>query len=107
MGARLLSHLITFNNMVLRGEVPDFIIAIFYGVTIRALMKNDGGVHPVAVGNILRRLATKVGIKPLSRGLGQELRSVQLGFSTKEEREVAAAHANRANFGGCDNTSPS
>ena len=100
-GARLLSRLTEFTNMVLRGEVPDFVITTFFGASISALMKKDGGIRPIAVGNTLRRLATKVGVKPLSVRLGQELRPIQLGFSTKGGCE-AAAHAARAYLTSCN-----
>jgi len=69
-GARLLSRLTEFTNMVLRGEVPDFIVTTFFGASISALIKKDGGIRPIAVENTLRRLATKIGVKPLSARLG-------------------------------------
>jgi hypothetical protein len=56
--------------MVLRGEVPDFIVTTFFGASISALIKKDGGIRPIAVGNTLRRFATKIGVKPLSARLG-------------------------------------
>ena len=99
-GARLLSRLTEFTNMVLRGEVPDFIVTTFFGASISALIKKDGGIRPIAVGNTLRRLATKIGVKPLSARLGQELRPVQLGFSTNGGCE-AAAHAARVYLRDC------
>merc|ERR1712120_107041 len=49
---------------------------------------------PIAVGLTLRRLTTKVGLKPLSQGLGSLLRPNQLGYASKGGSE-AAAHAAR------------
>ena len=46
------------------------------------------------MGNTLRRLAVKVGSKPISVSIGESLRPVQLGYSTKGGCE-AAAHAAR------------
>ncbi len=91
-GEKLLETLTKFVNMVLRGEIPDFVTPIFFGASLCALAKKDGGVRPIAVGNTFRRLATKVGLKPLSAGLGQHLRPVQLGFGTSGGCE-AAVHA--------------
>lgn len=64
-GARFLSRLTKFTKLLLRDEVPDFIITTFYGDAISAWMKKDGGVRPIAVGNTLPRLATTVGVKPV------------------------------------------
>ena len=93
-GVRLLASLTEFVNLVLRGEVPDAARSIFYGASLVALRKKDGGVRPIAVGNTLRRLATKVGCKSMSTEIGDSLRPVQLGYSTRGGCE-AAAHAAR------------
>ena len=97
-GVRLLASLTRLVNFVLGGEVPEFAVSVFYGASLCALGKKDGGVRPIAVGNTFRRLATKVGAKPLSSGLGRTLRPVQLGFSTRCGCE-AAAHAARRYLG--------
>ena len=97
-GVRLLASLTEFVNFVLRGEVPDFAKPIFYGATLCALGKKDGGIRPIAVGNTLRRLAAKVGADPMSAGIGEYLRPAQLGFSTRGGCE-AAAHAARRYLG--------
>lgn len=97
-GVRLLASLTELVNVVLGGGVPEFAVSVFYGASLCALGKKDGGVRPIAVGNTLRRLATKVGAKPLSNLLGRTLRPVQLGFSTRCGCE-AAAHAARRYLG--------
>lgn len=79
------------NAVLLRGEVPAAFRAIFLP---SHLSKKDGRVRPIAVGNILRRLAAKVGAHPISSQLGAELRPCQLDLSTKGGCE-AAAHASR------------
>ena len=94
-GVRLLTTLTDFVNAILKGEVPDFAVSTFYGATLCALTKKDGGIRPIAVGNTLRRLAAKVGARPLSHSLGNELRPVQLGFSTKGGCEAATHSARR------------
>ena len=97
-GARLLASLTGFVNLVIGGRVPEFARPVFYGATLCALRKKDGGIRPVAVGSTLRRLATKVGAWPLSPVIGEALQPVQLGFSTRGGCE-AAAHAARAYLG--------
>ena len=99
-GSRLLTALTDFVNFVLWGKVPGFALSTFYGATLCALQKKGGGVRPIAVGNTLRRLATKVGARPLSAALGNELQPVQLGFSCKGGCE-AAAHATRRYLKDC------
>ena len=94
-GVNLLTTLTDFVNAILRGEVPDFAVSTFFGATLCALTKKDGGIRPIAVGNTLRRLAAKVGARPLSHSLGSELRPVQLGYSTKGGCEAAAHSARR------------
>ena len=98
-GERLLASLAEFVNLILRGEVPEFARQIFYGATLCALAKKDGSIRPIAVGCTLRRLATKVGARPLAVQIGESLRPVQLGYSTKGGCE-AAAHAARSYLGG-------
>ena len=98
-GARLLASLTKFTNLLLRGEVPEFARQVFYGARLCALGKKDGGVRPIAAGNVLRRLAAKVGARPSSARLGSELRPIQLGFSTRGGCE-AAVHAARSYLSG-------
>ena len=99
-GSRFLTTLTRFINMILKGEVPGFALATFYGATLCALNKKGGGVRPIAVGNTFRRLATKIGARPLSAALGSELSPVQLGFSCKGGCE-AAVHAARRYLRDC------
>ncbi|PXF39673.1 hypothetical protein BWQ96_10627 [Gracilariopsis chorda] len=97
-GARLLTTLTGFVNLILRGDVPEFARPVFYGATLSALGKKDGGVRPIAVGNTLRRLAVKVGSRPMAASLGESLRPIQLGVSTRGGCE-AAVHATRRYLG--------
>ena len=97
-GARLLTTLTSFVNLILKGDVPEFARTVFYGATLSALGKKDGGVRPIAVGNTLRRLAVKVGSRPMVANLGESLRPIQLGVSTRGGCE-AAAHATRRYLG--------
>ena len=93
-GTRLLTALTSLVNVILKGEVPNFAVPIFYGASLCALAKKDGGVRPIAVGNTIRRLATKVGAHPIMGRLGNEMKPRQLGVCVKGGAE-AAVHAAR------------
>ena len=76
-GSRLLSALTDLINVMLRGKVPQFAVPILYGANECAIRKKkDGGIRPIAVGNILRRFSVKVGSRPIVQSLGEELRPV-------------------------------
>ena len=93
-GNKLLESLTKLANLVLKEKIPEEIRPIFFGANLFALEKKDGGVKPIAVGSALRRLITKVGLKPISRQLGEYLEPNQVGYSSRAGSE-AAAHAAR------------
>ena len=93
-GPRLTKALTSLVNFALRGEIPPSARVAFFGASLTALRKTDGGIRPIAVGSTYRRMATKVGLKPLSAQLGLELRPIQLGYGTPGGCE-AAVHATR------------
>ena len=62
----LLDCLMDFcNNVIFQGLVPTWMCPLFYGATLIALSKSDGGVRPIAVGMTLRRLAAKIAMGKL------------------------------------------
>ena len=86
----LLQSLTLFVNLVLEGGVPVEIRPIFFGESLCALRKKDGGVRPIAIGNTLQRLVLKVAVS-----VYQDRCSNQLGFGVKGGAE-APIHAARA-----------
>ena len=60
VGGSLLASLTNFTNFVLAGKVPEWVRPHFFGASLLAFAKKDGGVRPIAVGVTLRRLAAKV-----------------------------------------------
>ena len=58
------------------------------------MRKKNGGIRPVVVGNVFRRLAAKVGFNAVSRAVSHELLPIQLGVSVKGGVQ-AAVHAVR------------
>ena len=58
---KLINALVSFMNLIVfPGKVPKEICETFYGATLIALSKEDGGVRPIAIGFTLRRLAAKI-----------------------------------------------
>jgi hypothetical protein len=76
------------------GLIPLEISQILYGASLCALSKKDGGIRPIAVGCILRRLAAKIVCTRISEQMGNFLNPLQLGFGTKYGAE-AGAHSAR------------
>ena len=85
-----MSSLTEFVNLLLRGEVLEFALSIIYRANLSGLEKKDNSVLPVAIGCTFRRFAMKVVAKPLSAEIGESLRPVQQGFSTRGGCEAAA-----------------
>ena len=65
---------------------------LLFSLNLTALRKKDGGIRPVAVGNVFRRLVAKAGCYAVSHAVSYELTPIQLGVSLKGEAE-AAVHA--------------
>ena len=102
--SRLLKSLTHFVNLVLDGCVPQEIRSIFFGASLCALRKKDGGVRPIAIGNTLRRLISKVAVRGCAETCSNLLRPNQLGFGVRLGAE-AAVHATRSFIEShCDNT---
>ena len=94
-GSEHLIHSLTnFVNLVVNGEVPAPARPFFFGASLVALNKNDGGVRPIAVGCTLRRLASKCAALSIREEMGALLPPLQLGYGTPMGAE-AAVHATR------------
>ena len=93
-GERLLRALTAFTNLILSGGTPVEIQPIFFGASLIALNKKDGGVRPIAVGCTLRRMVAKTASASVMSRMGLMLAPLQLGYGTKLGAE-AAVHATR------------
>jgi len=47
-------------KLVLADGVPQEVRLVFFVASLQAISKKDGGLKPIAVGLILRRLASKI-----------------------------------------------
>jgi Reverse transcriptase (RNA-dependent DNA polymerase) len=92
-GDKLVEAITAFMQKTISGKTPFYFAKIFFGASLTALMKKCGGIRPVAVGNIWRRLAAKIicqRLKPISTMFAPH----QLGVNVKGGSE-AGSHAAR------------
>ena len=68
-------------NKIMRVDFSDYAAKLLFSSIFTVLRKKDGGIRPVAVGNVFRRLAATAGCFAVSRAVSYELSSIQLGIS--------------------------
>ena len=93
-GLHLRRSITNLTNKILRGDVSDYALNLLFSSNLTALKKKDGGIRPVAVGNVFRCLAAKVGCYAVSCAVSHELLPIQLGVSVNGGAE-GAVHAVR------------
>ena len=75
--------LLNFCNLILSGRVPDIVRPYFFGASLHALCKKDGGIRPIAVGLTLRRLCSKLANSLALIKCQNILNNRQFGVGTK------------------------
>ncbi len=93
-GREFLRSLASFVNFVAKGNTPSWIRHCFFGASLSALKKKNGGIRPIAVSMTLRRLVAKCLCVKALQLLQGELSPLQVGFGTPGGVE-AASHAAR------------
>jgi hypothetical protein len=93
-GQRALRALTKLCNFLLSGQFPSEICHLLYGASLCALHKKDGGIRPIAIGNCLRRLTSKLACFQSRNIVNSYLSPHQLGVATKLGCE-AAIHTTR------------
>ena len=96
-GGRILVPLTKVVNVLLAGKVPKEIAPWIAGAPLYPLNKKDGGVRPIAVGEILRRLVSRtICLSPDFEDLCKDLflEGNQVGVGVKGGAE-AVVHATR------------
>ena len=89
-GLNFLKSLTKLINLIGDGKIPEPLRPFFFGAKLIALIKIDGGLRPIAIGNTLRRIASKcAGSKALSERQNF-FGNVQVGCGTKRGAEIAA-----------------
>jgi hypothetical protein len=93
-GQQALRALTKLCNFFLSGQLPSEICHLLYGPSLCTLYKKDGGIRPIAKGNCLRRLTSKLACFQSRNIVNSYLSPHQLGVATKLECE-AAIHTSR------------
>jgi hypothetical protein len=73
----------------LSGQLSSEICHLLYGASLCGLHKKDGGIGPIAIGNCLRRLTSKLACFQTRNIVNSYLSSHQLGVATKLGCEAA------------------
>ena len=73
-----------------KGEVPSTIDPFICGARLHAGIKKDGSLRPIAVGNMERRLVSKLFVLSLNDRIVSRLAPHQLGVAVKGGCEAAA-----------------
>ena len=68
-GLHLRRSITNLTKKILRGDVSDYAVKLIFSSNLTALRKKDGGIRTVAVGNVFRHLAAKVGCYAASRAV--------------------------------------
>lgn len=84
-----------FVNVLLRDECPHELRGLIFGGTLIALSKKSGGLRPIAIGYVWRRLAAKCANSYALKRLDEFFAPLQVGIATPGGGE-AAVHAARA-----------
>ena len=79
-------------NIMAKGRIPDQVAPFLCGARLHAGKKKDGGLRPIAVGNLLRRLVAKCFSSSLAPKAAELLKPHQLGVGVRGGAE-AVAHA--------------
>ena len=70
-------------NLMARGEVPPQVAPYLCGARLHAAIKKDGGLRPIAVGNLLRRLTSKLVASTLAHRGAAHLAPHQMGVGVR------------------------
>ena len=97
---QLLNSIQAFATACASGDVPVSITSYFFGATLCALRKKDGGVRPIAVGCVMRRVISKAACHMVRERAAQLLIPRQLGIGITNGA-TAAAHAARRFLSAC------
>ena len=82
-------------NVVLQSVLPIQARETLFGGRLVALQKKDGGVHPIAVGYTLRRMAAKCANAHVIKSRSEALQPIQVGVGVSGGAK-AAIHAMRS-----------
>jgi len=82
----LLSSLTSLTNILLDGSIPDHIARVVFGGNLIALNKKGGGIRPITIGYVFRRIAAKCANSFAIERISQALCPIQVGVGKKGRR---------------------
>ena len=91
----LLVAITDLTNMLLQGKTPESVRGALFGANLLAIAKKTGGIRPIAVGYVWRRLAGKVACNQVKAASAALLAPRQLGFGISGGAEAAVRAARR------------
>ena len=91
---RVLTKLV---NVSCRGELPESVSQALCSASLSALLKKKSGVHPTAVGEVLRKLIAKCLAKGANLEAKELFQSLQLGVGVKGGAE-AIIHSTKISY---------
>ena len=91
---RVLTKLV---NISCRGELPEFVSQALCRASLSALLKKNGGIRPIAVGEVLRRLIAKCLAKEANLEAKEFFQSLQLGVGVRGGME-AIIHSTKISY---------
>ena len=83
VSTQFLSSLTLFISNLAAGQAPASVVPHLCGASLTALTKPSGGLRPIAVGEVLRRLTSKCLSFSLSAEAAQVLSPLQLGVGVR------------------------
>ncbi|MCI32987.1 reverse transcriptase-like protein, partial [Trifolium medium] len=82
-------------NLWLGGRCPISLAEFAASASLTVLLKPDGGIRPIAVGTIWRRLVSKVAMKGVDKDATKYLTHFQFGVRVSGGAEAILHSANR------------
>ena len=70
-------------NLMVDGKLPEDVSPFMAGARLHAVKEKDGGIRPIAVGNLLRRLASKLVAREVATKAASMLSPHQLGVGVR------------------------
>ena len=94
---RFFSSLTSLVNVMNKGKIPSEIRPYLFAATLHAAKKKQGGIRPIAIGDVYSRLTSKCLASLLADEASSLLRPFQLGFKVRGGCE-SVIHATSATF---------
>ena len=94
-GKKLLDSITELCNILFSNEIPVSVQPLLFGTNLISLEKTSGGLRPIAVGKMFRRLAGKFAAGVFTIKLAPMMALMELGAGVRFGAE-AAAHAARS-----------